>query len=81
MSTKLDFICEYKRELLARYDWAQDEARLAKFMLSLHKTPHGTKNLWNNDGEAVIAAWRAIGGPAITGTAKPSYKALRALPD
>ncbi len=43
MSTKLDFICEYKRELLARYDWAQDEARLAKFMLSLHKTPHGTK--------------------------------------
>lgn len=72
--TKQAFLDAYRAELLARYPWAQDEAKLGRFMSSVYATLRGSINHWNNDGEAVVAAWRKIGGKG-----KPTYKALRAL--
>ena len=68
------FLTAYRAELLARYPWAQDAAKLHRFMESVEMSISGGAKTWNNDGEAVTAAWRAIGGKG-----KPTYKALCAL--
>lgn len=73
--TKQEFLNAYKADLVKRYTWASDTAKLDKFMASCVATLNGALS-WNHDGEAVTAAWRAIGGKG-----KPSLKALRALTD
>lgn len=72
--TKTQFIERYRAELSQRYTWAQDTDKLARFMASVETTLRGPAATWNHDGEAVTAAWRAIGGKG-----KPALKALRAL--
>lgn len=73
--TQVQFIKAYREQLLATYPWAQDEAKLKRFMASVAFTISGDAKTWNHDGEAVTAAWRAIGGKG-----KPTMKALRNLP-
>lgn len=73
MNRKL-FLTHYRAELTARYGWAQDVAKLDRFMTSCETTIASTAATWNHDGDAVTAAWRSIGGKG-----KPSLKALRAL--
>ena len=72
--TKINFLIEYKKELISTYAWAQDEAKLARFLESCAQTINGPNNTWNHDGECVTRAWKAIGGKG-----KPTLKALRAL--
>ena len=74
--TKERFLTLYRDELNKRYEWAQDEAKLNRFMASVRHTLDTTDaGTWNHEGEAVTAAWRAMGGKG-----KPTKKALRALP-
>lgn len=71
---KESFLAEYERELVARYPWAADSEKLARFMAGVRATLAGAST-WDPRGEAVTAAWRSIGGKG-----KPTLKALRALP-
>ena len=72
--TKISFLTEYKKELVSTFVWAQDEAKLDRFMASCAQTINGPSNTWNHDGECVKRAWKAIGGKG-----RPTLKALRAL--
>jgi hypothetical protein len=74
--TKAAFLEAYRAEIISRYEWAKDTAKLTAFMLSVKHSIEGTSSQWANSGEALMAAWRAIGGKG-----KPTYKALRALPN
>ena len=75
--TKTNFIAALRSELIKRYDWTKNEARLNHFMEGVKDTIYSRgDSRWNKDGEASEAAWKAIGGKG-----KPTYKALRALPD
>lgn len=74
LATKQNFLTAYKVELIARYPWASDSAKLERFMNSVSETLNGA-NTWNHSGEAVTAAWATIGGKG-----KPSKTALRTLP-
>ena len=71
--TRQNFVTAYRAELIARYEWTRDIGKLDRFMLSVSDTLNGA-NTWNPEGEAVTAAWHAIGGKG-----KPTKKALRAL--
>jgi len=71
---KNQFLTAYRAELLARYSWASDTAKFARFMASATDTIESRATSWNHDGEAVAAAWRAIGNKG-----KPTLKALRAM--
>ena len=68
------FLAAYRRELQSLYPWARDEDKLANFLQSARTTLTTKASVWNHDGPAVAAAWRAVGGK---GT--PTLKALRAL--
>lgn len=72
--TKMDFLLAYEREVIARYDWATDKAKLERFMASVANTITGGVATWNHQGPAVSAAWHAIGG-----TGKVTLAALRSL--
>ena len=73
--TKKEFLEEYSKQLKSRYTWAADEAKLDRFMKSVEATITIPKtNTWNANGEAVTAAWKAIGGQGI-----PSLLKLRNL--
>lgn len=72
---KQTFLTNYRAELVARYLWAQDSAKLDKFMASCETTITSGAATWNHDGDAVTAAWRSVGGKG-----KPTLKGLRALP-
>lgn len=63
---------------LAAYPWAQDPAKLERYMKVAREClePEGSGISFEIKGVAAMAAWRAIGGKG-----KPSYKALRALPE
>jgi hypothetical protein len=75
--TKEQFLTAYREQLKATYAWARDDAaKLERFMASVRNTISHGVSTWVHDGEAVTAAWRAIGGKG-----KPTLKALRALPD
>lgn len=76
--TKEAFLAALREQLKMLYGsgWASDEAKLARFMSAVEETIHSPRNIWNMDGPATVAAWRQIGGKG-----KPTYKALRALPD
>ena len=71
--TKVDFYIAYRAKLVATYPWAANVDKLERFMNGVEETLNGGSR-WNHDGEAVTAAWRAIGGKG-----KPTLKALRAL--
>ena len=73
--TQVAFIKAYMGELKARYPWTSDLVKFARFMESVTLTLRAGGNTWLPEGEAVNAAWKAIGGKG-----KPSLKALRALP-
>jgi hypothetical protein len=72
--TKAAFLAAYRLEL-SRYSWAENAPKLATFLDSVAGTLNGPTATWNHTGEAVKAAWRAIGGKG-----KPTLKALRSLP-
>lgn len=72
--TKDAFVSEYRAALLANYAWAQDAEKLERFLATVRRTLDTGVAHWNKDGEAVVRAWRAIGGKG-----KPTYKALYAL--
>ncbi len=72
--TQSAFLSAYEAELLARYEWPFIPGKLASFLASTEATLNGASS-WSHDGEAVTAAWKAIGGKG-----KPTLKALRALP-
>jgi hypothetical protein len=61
-ATKTNFRRVYRRELMARYPWANEHARRAKFMLSVRATLNGA-NTWCRDGDAYYAALKAVGLP------------------
>lgn len=73
---KQNFYSAYRESLVRAYLWAQDDAKLERFMGSVKGTMEGGAKTWNHDGESVIEAWRSIGGKG-----KPTLKALRALPE
>lgn len=68
------FLAAYRAELIAMYPWAQDAARLERFMGTVVDTLDGPGSPWHHEGDAVTAAWRNIGGKG-----KPTKKALREL--
>ncbi len=72
--TKAAFIETAIAEAKARYPWASDVDRLAKYQAALDAACTGGAGRVALDGPAVIAAWQAIGGKG-----KPTYKALEAL--
>jgi hypothetical protein len=75
--TKTKFMAALRAELINRYEWTKTPGKLGSFMESVKETiAGGMGNIWNKDGEASEAAWKAIGGKG-----KPTYKALRALPE
>jgi hypothetical protein len=82
MLTKTSLLATYRSNLLAYHgptSWVHDPAKLDKFMADVEATVRGPKNLVTFDlraGSALMAAWRSLGGKG-----KPTYKALRALPD
>lgn len=73
--TKTKFLEALKAEVLKRYDWANDDARLVGFLDKTELTLNGDRNLVMIDGDSFVAAWRSIGGKG-----KPTFKALRAMP-
>ena len=73
--TQVAFIKAYMGELRARYAWTSDLAKFARFMEGVTLTLRSDSRVWTPEGEAVTAAWKAIGQ-----TGKPSIKAIRALP-
>ena len=74
MTTKVRFVERYETELRQRYPWAADTAKLERFMASVWETLTTERAPWNHDGEAVVAAWKAVGGKG-----KPTRKMLRSL--
>jgi hypothetical protein len=58
--TKTAFIAAYRAALLNGYPWAQDTARLDRFMASVKATLDGG-NTFNREGEAFRTACHAIG--------------------
>lgn len=74
MTTKIAFCEAYEASLRRMYEWARDENKLAKFMLSVERTLDG-ENTWNRSGDAYDEALRIVGLPR-----RITLKALQALP-
>lgn len=76
--TRAAFLTAYRADLWVRYVWAQDTAKLDRFMASVTRTISTTANTWHCDASSasLIAAWRRIGGKG-----KPTLRGLRALPE
>jgi hypothetical protein len=73
--TKVKFLAAYEVELIKTYFWTADEDKLKSFMDSVHHTITDGPATWNHRGDAVVAAWKSIGGKGV-----PTLKAIRALP-
>lgn len=75
-ATRADFLQAYRLALAGMYDWAQDSAKLDRYMESVEQTidPAKTFNTWTANGEALSQAWKAVGEK---GT--PSLSRLRLL--
>ena len=73
--SKNDFLAAYRNELIARYTWASDSARLDRFMESVRITIMTAATTWNHEGDAEVAAWLTVPGKK----GKPTLKGLRAL--
>ena len=74
--SKSQFLIKYRQKLSDTYFWAKDKVKLDNFMKSVSTTLEGTDSLWDFHGDAVVAAWKEMGGKG-----KPTLKALRNLPD
>lgn len=75
--TKQDFEAALQAELQARYTWAQDEGKLARFMRSVSNTLRDQPgNQWQFSGPAATAAWRLLN---LKG--RITLHALRQLPE
>ena len=74
MTTQLDFLTAYCKQLVNTYPWARDDAKLIPFLAAVSATLDGD-DTWIHDGAATQAAWRDIGGKG-----KVTLAALRALP-
>lgn len=74
--TKTEFLAEYKSRLLQTFPWAQEEARLKRFMASVERTIRTTANSWSHTSDVATAIYREQGGKG-----KVTLKWLRALPD
>ena len=68
------FLHHYRCEIKHRYAWAQDAAKLDRFMGGVEETLKSPARVWACEGDAVTAAWQAIGGKG-----RPTLKALRAM--
>ena len=68
------YIAIYIDEVQKRYPWAQDESKLAKARAHITQAIAAKRNEWQIDGEAGVAAFRALGGKG-----KPTFKAIFAL--
>jgi hypothetical protein len=75
VSDRNKFLFAYEHELLHRYAWAGDEARLKRFMDGVRATVDGPDRIWIPEGAAVEAAWRAVTGRK----GKPTLAGIRAL--
>lgn len=75
MATKSEFLAEYEKQIIARYSWASNETKRARFMASVKATLNGG-NTWSRDGEAYEAALVACGL-----SKRITLKALHALPE
>lgn len=73
--TKAKFYETYRANLIQQRPWAQDAAKLARYMDGVKGTIETSRSTWNCSGDALQAAWKAIGGKG-----KVTLKALRALP-
>ena len=73
--SKQQFLEKYREQLLLTYAWAGNSVKLAKFMDGVRETLFTNKRIWSIEGEAVVTAWKSMGGKG-----KPTLKALRALP-
>ncbi len=73
--TKSAFLTAYRAEL-ARFPWAADADKLERFMTAVADSITGPAKHWDHTGEAVKAAWQAIGGKG-----RPTFKALCNLPN
>jgi hypothetical protein len=74
--TKEAFKRELRASLLATYAWAQDGAKLDRFMVVVDETINTNKNKFSLDSPMCVQTWRVIGMKG-----KLTYKALRALPE
>lgn len=68
------FLAAYRAQLLANMPWAQDAAKLDRYMGNVRATLTTNTATWSHTGPLMKAAWRQIGG---SGT--PSLRVLRAL--
>jgi hypothetical protein len=75
MATKNDFLDRLAVQL-DKYPWANDPAKRKKYMDAAAETLFTSRNQCSIDGLAWLTAWRLCGFKG-----KPTYKALRALPD
>lgn len=74
--TKAAYLAKLRELIVARYPWAQDAAKLGRFM-DAARVSLGLAEGQQADigGQSFTDAWRALGGKG-----KPTLKALRALP-
>jgi len=74
ITTKTDeYLTALRAELLARYEWAKDDAKLSNFMRATFLTITSSGNHVNL-GESHQVAWLACGK-----TGKVTFKGLRTL--
>jgi len=73
--TKSAFLTAYRAEL-ARFPWANDAAKLDRFMRGVADSITGGPKKWDHTGAAVKSAWQSIGG-----NGAPTFRALCALPN
>jgi hypothetical protein len=74
VTTQTLLLNAYRARLIADHAWAKDEARLARYMISVQRTLQG-ENTIDRTGESFRAACHDVGlSPRIT------LKALHALP-
>lgn len=75
-ASKTLFLSEYRAGVITEYPWAQDTAKLDRFMQSVERTIRTEAATWNHDSAVAKRVYKAIGGVGAY-----SRKALRALPD
>lgn len=76
MASKLEYMRALRAELKGRYPWANDAAKVERYMSRVSDGLNAVKggSGYEHDGPASCAAWAAIGGKG-----KPKLAELRAL--
>ena len=72
--TKTEFLDRYRASLIAEFAWADDPARLERFMQSVSNTICLNHNTWNHASAVADRIWRAAGFKG-----KATLKGLRGL--